>query len=100
MIDDAFNAAVRSIERDQHSVASLFALHRAERPWFHFLSGRVPWRDRRFTIEVGFGFRPDAEPGEIRWRYWRSWSIPRCRLIRRGRQIIGFEAWGRCRVFR
>ena len=39
---------------------------------FSIIAGSDYMRNRPFGISIGFGFRDDAEPGEIVWRcYWQ-----------------------------
>ena len=39
------------------------------------VAGRDYIRRRPFGISIGFGFREDAEPGEIIWRHYWEWSF-------------------------
>ncbi len=60
---------------------------------------------RRVRIAIAWGYRPDAKINEIPWRHWWSWSMDMPKLIYRARrgkspQVIGFCAFGRCRIFR
>jgi len=77
------------------------------------------YRDRRWGVEIGFLFNPKAEPGEIRWRFYRAWFVPVVRFITaplrsvsptggewlsrrwtgRDHRIIGFQLGGRCWVW-
>lgn len=63
--------------------------------------GNDPMHHARVGVFIGFGYREDAEPGEIMWRHywhWSSASLPH--LLWRGWRPIGFCAFGRCRVWR
>jgi hypothetical protein len=77
---------------------------RIARENFSFYAGREYWGggDRhRLRISIGIGHRSDAPLNEIPWRHWWSWSPELLRLIRDyDRRIIGFCAFGRCRIFR
>jgi hypothetical protein len=56
---------------------------------------------RMFEIAVGFGWRDDAPINEIPWRFWWSLDLDPPKLIYGpGRKIIGFCAFGWCRIFR
>jgi hypothetical protein len=62
--------------------------------------GRVPWRKARLGIVVGFGYREDAQPGEIVWRHYWQWSSDRLpHFLWANGKIIGYSAFGRCRVW-
>lgn len=70
--------------------------------------GRDFWYDALLSIEIGVGFRQDAELGEIPWRhYWRwsSASLPALifrQMSWRGIVITlpaGFRAFGRQRIY-
>lgn len=71
---------------------------------FSIYAGRDFASGSRFAMAVGFGFRDDAEPGEIVWRHW--WKlVPRMPVvIRRALDgwIVeyGFGFNRRCRLFR
>lgn len=70
--------------------------------------GRDHMRDARCLIQIGVGFRADAHPGEIRWKWWRSWSsasLPGLvyrQFYWKGWKVtlpIGYYAFGRWHVF-
>jgi len=54
----------------------------------------------RYEIFIGWGWNKDQYPNEISWRHWWLWQPRMPRLIRSRGSIIGFCAFGRCRVFR
>lgn len=67
---------------------------------FSIIVGRNFMRNGAFGISVGFGYRDDAEPGEIIWRHFWQWSFLWPVKIWRG-QSAWFIEYGfghRCRV--
>lgn len=77
-----------------------YSLHRPERCYLQF--GFLPY-DRRFGLEIGWGWIADAEEGAIAWHHWVAMRLPRWpflyRYDERGlRWLCGLRLGQRCWV--